>query len=126
MAVALIVGAACLPLVHRVRLQRRATLQSPTTRYHVWFGLGTALFAFFHTVVSLPSLGSPGAIGGGALPLFSAGAAFFLLIAHSGLGLQLREPKLRERAEKRRAHTLTAIAIAIAVAVHVVALLTSA
>jgi hypothetical protein len=123
-AVALIVMAACLPLVYRAKSGRRAPPQAPTVRWHVLLGLGTAFFAFSHTVLAVPVLGSPGAIAGGVVPLASAGAAFFLLVAHSGLGLQLRDIKLRDRASKRRAHTLTAIAIAIAVAIHVVALLT--
>ena len=51
------------------------------------------------------------------------GAAFFLLVAHAGLGLQLREPKLKDRARKRRMHTTTAVLIALMVAIHAVLLI---
>jgi cytochrome b561 len=92
-------------------------------RTHVLVGLTTGTVAFVHTLVVVPALGAPGAVGGGMLALGAAGAAFFLLVAHTGLGFQLRRPKLRDRAKKRRAHLTTALLIVVAVSVHVIALL---
>lgn len=89
------------------------------------FGLATAFLAFLHTIVALPALGSPGAVGGGLLPLASAGCAFFLLVAHAGIGLQLRDVRLRDRARKRRTHAATAVAIVVAVTTHVAGLLSA-
>ena len=122
-AVILILIAASLPLGYRLRAKKRAAPLSPTLRTHVALGLATAFTAFLHTLIALPSLGSPEAVGAGLLPLASAGCAFFLLVAHAGIGLQLRDPRLRDRAEKRRTHTLTAIAIVVAVSAHVLGLL---
>jgi cytochrome b561 len=122
-ATALIVFAAILPLYARFSRGKPAPPDAPPIRWHVVLGLATGLVAFVHTVVVVPSLGAPGAIGGGMLALAPGGLAFFLLVAHTGLGLQLREPKLKKRADKRRAHVTTALAIAAAVAVHVVVLM---
>jgi hypothetical protein len=44
-------------------------------------------------------------------------------MAHTGVGLQLRNEKLKGRAEKRRIHLTTASSIIVAVLVHVYALL---
>lgn len=123
LAVVAIVLAALVPAVQRVREGKRAAPGSPPIRLHVTIGLVTAAAAFLHTVTVLPALGSEAAIGGGVLALLSGGAAFFLLVAHSGLGLQLRMPKLRDRVRKRGMHTTTAILIAVTVGVHVVMLL---
>ena len=117
-----IVIAALVPVVQRLRSGKRALPGSAPIRLHVTVGLTTAALAFAHTMMVLPALGSPAAIGGGILALLSAGAAFFLLVAHAGLGLQLRQPKLKDRVKKRRMHTTTAILIAVAVAIHVVLL----
>jgi cytochrome b561 len=122
-ATALILIAAILPLSARISRGKPAPPDAPPIRWHVLIGLATGLVAFIHTVVVVPALGAPGAIGGGMLALAPGGLAFFLLVAHTGLGLQLREPKLKKRADKRRAHVTTAIAIAVAVAVHVVVLI---
>ena len=122
LATVAIVLAALVPIVQRLRAGKRAPPGSPPIRLHVTVGLLTAALAFVHTLAVIPALGSPAAIGGGLTALFPAGAAFFLLVAHAGLGLQLREPKLRDRARKRRMHTTTAILIATAVTVHVVLL----
>jgi hypothetical protein len=124
-AVLLILLAASLPLIHRLSASKRASPVSPTIRVHVVFGLATAFVAFLHTLVALPALGSPGAVGSGLLPLASAGCAFFLLVAHAGIGLQLRDVRLRDRARKRRTHAATAVAIVVAVATHIVGLLTA-
>lgn len=124
-AVILILVAASLPLGYRLRAEKRAAPLSPTIRTHVALGLGTALVAFLHTLVALPSLGSPEAVGAGLLPLASAGCAFFLLVAHAGIGLQLRDPRLKDRVQKRRTHAITAMAIAVAVGAHVFGLVTA-
>jgi hypothetical protein len=124
-AVLLIVVAGCLPLFYRIRAHKRASPLSPTLRVHVVLGLTTAFVAFTHTLVALPSPGSPGAVGAGLLPLASAGCAFFLLVAHAGIGLQLRDVQLRDRAKKRRTHAATALAIVVAVSAHVAGLLSS-
>jgi hypothetical protein len=121
-ATAAIVFAVLVPIVQRLRAGKRAAPGSPPIRLHVTVGLATAALAFAHTMAVIPALGSPAAIGGGIEALFPAGAAFFLLIAHAGLGLQLRDPRLRDRARKRRMHTTTAVLIGLAVSVHVVLL----
>jgi hypothetical protein len=117
-----IVAAVLVPVVHRLRTGKRGAPGSQPIRIHVLVGLTTSAIAFAHTLSILPALGSPAAIGGGVLALLPGGAAFFLLVAHAGLGLQLRDPKLRDRAKKRRQHTTTAVLIAAAVATHVVLL----
>ena len=65
------------------------------------------------------SLGSERATAGGNLAILPGCAAFLIVIAHVGLGLQLRDVRLRDRARKRRGHLTTAIAIVIAGGVHV-------
>jgi hypothetical protein len=122
-AAGLILLAALVPLVNRIVAGKRAAPDSGPTRAHVLIGLATSAVTFGHTVVAVQSLGSAEAVGAGMIALLPGGAAFFLLVAHAGLGLQLRDVKLRDRAKKRRAHTTTAIAIAIAVGVHAGALL---
>jgi hypothetical protein len=122
LATVAIVLAALVPIVQRFRAGKRAAPGSAPIRLHVLVGLATAALAFAHTLAVIPALGSPAAIGGGIEALFPAGAAFFLLVAHAGLGLQLRDPKLKDRARKRRMHTTTASLIAIAVTVHAVLL----
>jgi uncharacterized membrane protein len=122
LAVVALVVAALLPLGHRLRLHRRAAPASPTIRRHVLLGFATSALAFGHTLAVIPALGSPAAAGGGMVALLPAGAAFFLLVAHAGLGLQLRNERLKDRLKKRRAHAVTAILIATAVVIHVIAL----
>ena len=119
LATTAIVLAALVPVVQRVRAGKRAAPGSAPIRLHVTIGLATAALAFLHTMAVLPALGSPAAIAGGLFAMLSAGAAFFLLVAHAGLGLQLRDPKLKDRARKRRMHTTTAVLIALTVAIHV-------
>jgi hypothetical protein len=113
-----IVLAAMVPFVHRMRTGKRGAPGSPPIRLHVALGMTTSALAFLHTLLMLPALGSPAAIGGGVFALLAGGAAFFLLVAHAGLGLQLRDPRLRDRNRKRRMHTTTATLIAIAVGAH--------
>src|SRR6476619_7059155 len=90
-----IVLAALVPIAQRVRAGKRGAPGSPPIRIHVVVGLTTAALAFAHTMAVIPALGSPAAIGGGVLALLFGVVAFFLLVAHAGLGLQLRNPKLK-------------------------------
>ena len=46
-----------------------------------------------------------------------------LVLAHTGLGLKLRDPKLRGRPKSRRAHFTTATIILVAVGIHAAACL---
>lgn len=117
-----IVLAVLVPIGQRLRTGRRGAPGSASIRLHVAVGLATAALAFLHTMTALPALGTPAATGGGMSALLPAGAAFFLLVAHAGLGLELRHPKLKDRVRKRRMHTLTALLIILAVTLHVVAL----
>jgi len=117
-----IVIAATIPLAARLRLGKRAAPSSSAIRTHVILGFVTSAFAFIHTLLVVPALGSPAATGGGMTAIAPAGLAFVLLVAHAGLGLQLRNEKLKTRAKTRRSHTTTAIAIAVAVTIHIVVL----
>ncbi len=117
-----IVIAGAIPLGTRLRFGKRGAPSSPPIRAHVVLGLVTSACAFGHTLVVIPALGSPAATGAGMVAIAPAGLAFFLLVAHAGLGLQLRDEKLKTRAKTRRSHAITAALIATAVTVHVVAL----
>jgi hypothetical protein len=119
---ALIVAAAFVPLGHRVFVHRRAVLGSPAITGHVILGLAATAMALLHTFAALPALGSPAAIRGGMAALVPASAAFFLLFAHVGIGLRLREPRLRNRVKIRRWHVVLAVTIAVTVAAHVTVL----
>jgi len=119
LATTAIVLAALVPVVQRLRSGKRGAPGSPPIRLHVAAGLATAALAFAHTLTIISALGSPAAIGGGVAALMAGGVAFFLLVAHAGLGLQLRDPRLRDRARKRRMHTGTAVLISLAVSLHV-------
>jgi hypothetical protein len=114
--------AALLPLVRRALDAKRPPLGSQTLRIHVVVGLTTSALAFAHTLLALPALGSSEAIGAGVGGLLAGALAFCVLVAHAGIGLQLRQPKLRKRESKRRTHVITAIGITLAAAAHVVAL----
>ncbi len=120
---ALIVAAALVPLGHRLLARRRAVPMSRTIAGHITFGLAATAIALLHTFAALPALGSPAAIGGGMTALVPAAAAFFLLFAHVGVGLRLRNPQLRGRARIRRWHVALALAISTMVAAHVTALI---
>jgi hypothetical protein len=124
--VALIVFAALFPIVYRIVRHKRAALTAAPTRWHVVAGTAVVVFAFVHSVGIVTDLGSPAAIVGGMVALLAGGVAFFLLMIHAGLGLQLRNPKLRDRIKKRSMHTTTATAIVVTVAVHVVLLMRAA
>lgn len=123
--VALIVSAAIVPLGHRLVRGRRPALKSTPIGVHVAIGAAAALLAFLHTMSVLPVLGSPVAIAGGMAALAPAGVAFFVIVAHVGIGLKLRKPELEDRMRLRRRHALTAATVALAAAAHVVVLLRS-
>ena len=118
-SVVAIAFSAAVPLGFRVLEKRRAAPDSPPIRLHVALGTATALLAFTHTLAALTNLGSSAAIGGGFAALMSGGVAFLIVIAHVGIGLQLRDVRLRDRVRKRRMHLVTASSIAIVAALHV-------
>ncbi len=119
LAAALILLAASIPLLYRARNHKRASIESPSIRGHVLLGLATSLTAFLHTGLVLPELGSEAAVSGGAYGFLVGALAFLVMVAHGGLGLGLRNPKLRDRAERRRRHATTAVLLVTLVAVHV-------
>ncbi len=122
LGVALLAAAATMPLGHRALVGRRAALGSRTVRTHVVLGFAAAAIALAHAFAILPALGSPEAIRGGMTALAPGTVAFFLLFAHIGVGLRLRDPRLRERPRVRRWHVALASGIVVTVAAHVVAL----
>jgi hypothetical protein len=124
LAVLSIAFSASIPIGIRLRTHRRATPDSPPIRLHVLLGTATTLLAFVHTLAALSNLGSSAAIGGGNIALMTGGVAFMIVIAHAGIGLQLRDVKLKDRVRQRRRHVATAIAIAVVVIAHVVLLRT--
>ena len=121
-AVVLIALAAALPLGFRWKAGRRAAPASPLMKAHVAIGLATSVIGFLHTATLVADLGAPGAVAGGAIALAPGAFAFFVLVAHTGIGLQLRDERLKDRPRKRRLHRLTASLIVIGVAAHVLAL----
>ena len=123
LAVALVVGAGALALMPRLLQGKRANLDAPPIRAHVVVGLAVAAIAFAHALTVVPALGSPDAIEGGTLALAPGAGAFCVVVAHVGIGLQLRNPRLRERANKRRLHLATATTIVLLAAMHVGVLL---
>jgi hypothetical protein len=122
-AYALIASAATIPLGHRILKQRRAAPDSPPINLHATIGISAAAAAGLHTLAILPSLGSPAAVGGGMLAIAPGTLAFFLLFAHVGVGMQLRNTKLRDRPKKRRLHLYLATAIILTATAHVILLL---
>jgi hypothetical protein len=125
-AVMSIVVSASVPVGVRWRAGRRAAPDSGPIRFHVLLGTATTLVAFGHTLAALANLGSSGAIGGGNIALMTGAVAFMMLIAHAGIGLQLRNVRLKDRVAKRKRHVLTALTIAAIVTAHVVLLRTGA
>lgn len=123
LTVVVIVLAATMPALARLREGKRSAPLAPPMVAHANLGLAAAGCACVHTLMAVTALGSPGAIAGGMLALLPAGAAVFVLMAHVGIGLQLRRPRLRDRADKRRIHQGTALAIVVLVAAHVIGLL---
>ena len=122
-AAAAILMAALVPIQYRLRHEKRAPVESGATRVHVAFGMGVAGVGFGHALLSLFSLGASSTIGQGQIALACGGGALFVLMAHAGIGFQLRDPKLRKRPEKRRTHLMTATIIIVLVALHATLLL---
>jgi cytochrome b561 len=120
-ATAMMVAAALVQVVYRLRHGKRPDLGSRVVTFHFVMGLCAAGAGFIHPLTALLDLGSPEAIGGGVIGLGFGGLAFVVLLAHTGLGLRLRDPRFRKRAKARRAHVITAMTILVAVTVHVVA-----
>lgn len=118
LAAALVVAAGAVPLGHRALLRRRAALDSRPIRSHVFVGSLAACAGFVHALAILPSLGSEAAIAFGMQALGPGALAFLLLVAHVGVGLRLRDPKLRGRPRVRRTHLGFATAIAVVVVLH--------
>ncbi len=126
LAAALVPLAALIPLLVRMRRGKRAAPGEPPVRLHVVIGLVVAGTSFVHTLLAVLALGSPQAIAAGEVALGMGALAFVVLLSHTGLGLQLRQKKLRRRSDKRRQHVITAILITIAIGLHAGLLLTSA
>jgi quinol-cytochrome oxidoreductase complex cytochrome b subunit len=122
LAVGSFVAGACVPLVHRLKVGRRASPDSRTTGAHVVLGITTAVIALGHTICILPEMGSPEAVAGGTLAIAPGVLAFFLLFAHVGVGSRLRDRALRTRPKTRRTHLILASAIAVCLIVHIVGL----
>jgi hypothetical protein len=122
LCVTLVVAAALVPLGHRALVGRRAVPGSAAIGTHVVIGFAATALALLHAFAVLPALGSPAAIRGGMAALLPATAAFFLLFAHVGVGLRLRNPRLRDRVKVRRWHVALALSIATTVAAHVLVL----
>jgi hypothetical protein len=117
--VAAIAASATVPLGFRIVEKRRAAPDSPPIRLHVALGTATVILAFVHTLAALTNLGSSEAIGGGFVALMAGGVAFLIIMAHVGIGLQLRDVRLRDRVRKRRMHVVTASTIVLVTALHV-------
>lgn len=117
-AAGLLVIAFAIPATHFLARRKRATLESRPVSAHIAIGMGAAGAGFLHPLVALLALGSPGAVGGGDLGLALGGLAFMMLLAHTGLGLALRDPKLKKRANARRAHLTTASIILASAGAH--------
>jgi hypothetical protein len=122
-AYALIASAATVPLGFRAINRRRAAPDSKPIGIHATIGISAAAAAGLHTLAILPSLGSPEAVGGGMIAILPATLAFFLLFAHVGVGMQLRNTKLKDRPKKRKLHFMLASAIIVTATAHVVLLL---
>lgn len=122
----LVFVAGLIPLGYRLREKRRAGPDSKPISLHVTIGVATAAAAFAHALVSVLSLGSASAVSAGNLAIAVGGAALLVLMAHVGIGLQLRNPKLRKRKELRTKHLFTALTIAVCALVHALLLATAA
>lgn len=89
---------------------------------HMALGLAVSGLAFLHVIAAIPSLGESSVIEGGMTALLPGVFGFFVIVAHTGVGLQLRKPKLRERMSKRLVHRITALLVVLAIVVHVIML----
>jgi len=123
----LVLLAGVIPLGYRWKIGRRADPQSRPISMHVTLGIATAAAAFAHALFSVMSLGSAKVVAAGNLALALGGAALLVLMAHVGIGLQLRNPKLRKgRKPLRKKHLVTAITITLCAIAHTVMLLVAA
>jgi hypothetical protein len=89
---------------------------------HVGLGIAVAVTAFVHALFGVMALGSSRAIGVSDWAIWAGSIALLVLMAHVGLGLQLRDLKLRNRAELRLKHLATALVITACAVTHVVML----
>lgn len=121
-ALGVVLLAGAIPLGHRLVLSRRPALGSPPLRVHVVLGLAAVVLGLAHATCILPALGDPAVVGGGPWALLPGAVAAFLLVAHGGIGLRLRDPRLRKRPATRRNHAIVAATIVLAAAAHVIAL----
>ncbi len=119
---AVTVAAGLVPILHRLSRGRRALPGSRAISWHVVLGLSTWVVALLHTFAMIPALGSPAAVRGGMTALLPGAVAFFALFAHVGVGLRLRNVRLRDRVKVRRLHVILALTIVTMIATHVVAL----
>ena len=69
LAVASFVAGACVPLVQRLKLRRRAAPDSRAIGGHMVLGITTAVIALGHTICILPQMGSPAAVAGGTMAI---------------------------------------------------------
>jgi len=122
---ALVPLAALVPLLVRLRRGKRAAPSEPSIRLHVVVGLVVAGASFLRTLLAVLALGSPQAIAAGELALGMGALAFLIILSHTGLGLQLRQPKLRRRGDKRRQHVVTATLITLTIGLHAGLLMTA-
>lgn len=125
LAAALVPLAALIPLIVRLQRGKRAAPGEAPMRIHVAIGLVVAGTSFVHTLLAVLALGSPQAIAAGELAMGMGALAFVILLSHTGLGLQLRQQKLRRRSNKRRQHVITATLITLAIGLHAGLLLTA-
>jgi hypothetical protein len=120
-AVAICLCAVAMPLGFRLKNARRAELADRSVQRHVALGMTALVVGAAHPLSALFQLGSPEAIGGGVLGLALGGLAFVVLISHSGVGLKLRDPKLRGRPRSRRMHVVTASLLCLSALGHALA-----
>jgi hypothetical protein len=126
LAFGLILAAGAIPVGYRLRDGRRAAPSSAPISLHVSLGIAVAAAAFVHALLGILSLGSSRAIGAGNAGLLAGAVALLVLMAHVGIGLQLRNPKLRKRPELRRKHLATALIISVCALTHVAMLWSAA
>lgn len=122
LAISAIVLAAAVPALHRVFVGKRASPLSRTVRLHAAAGVLAAVLAYGHVFVAVPALGESAMVRAGSAALLPALLAAFLLVAHVGVGIRLRSPKLRERVRLRRFHLIAAITIFASSLAHAIAL----
>jgi hypothetical protein len=122
LALAAMLLAALVPVAYRLRFHKRAAFASPPVKLHVAIGMTAAALGALHPLTALFALGSPEAVGAGVFGIGLGGLAFVVLLSHAGIGLKLREPKLKTRAESRRRHTITAVVLSALGIAHALAL----